>query len=98
MVEGVEYEKILRKSPVGYGLHKIILDDNGVPEDYEYIEVNEAFEKFTGLKKDNIIGKKVTEILPNIKNNDFDWIKCYGDVAINNWGTANISDKTHAKA
>jgi len=84
MVEGVDYEKILRKSPFGYGLHKIIVDDNGVPNDYEYIEVNEAFEKFTGLKKDNIIGKKVTEILPNIKNNDFDWIKCYGDIAINN--------------
>ena len=84
MVEGVDYEKILRKSPFGYGLHKIILDDNGVPDDYEYIEVNETFEKFTGLKKDNIIGKKVTEILPNIKNNDFDWIKCYGDIAINN--------------
>ena len=84
MVEGVDYEKILRKSPFGYGLHKIIVDDNGVPNDYEYIEVNETFEKFTGLKKDNIIGKKVTEILPNIKNNDFDWIKCYGDIAINN--------------
>lgn len=83
MVEGLEYEKILKKLPFGYGLHKIILDDNGVPDDFEYIEVNEAFEKFTGLNKHEIIGKRVTEVLTNIKNNEFDWIKCYGDIALN---------------
>jgi diguanylate cyclase (GGDEF)-like protein/PAS domain S-box-containing protein len=84
MIEGIEYKEILKKLPFGYALHKIILDDNGIPFDYEYIEVNESFEKFTGLKKENAIGKKVTELLPNIKNSDFDWIKYYGDIAINN--------------
>ena len=83
MVDEIDFKKILKKLPFGYALHKIILDDNGVPDNYEYISINEAFEKFTGLKKENIIGKKVTEILPNIKNNEFDWIKCYGDIAIN---------------
>ena len=76
-------EKILKKAPFGYALQKILLGDNGIPNDFEYIEVNEAFEKLTGLNKDKIIGKKITEVLPNIKNNKFDWIKCFGDIAIN---------------
>lgn len=80
----LDYRKILKKSPLGYALHKILLDYNGVPDDYEYIEINEAFERFTGLNKAKVIGKKVTEIFPNIKNGEFDWIKCYGEVAINN--------------
>lgn len=83
MVDEIDFKKIIKKLPFGYALHKIILDDNGVPEDYEYIEVNETFEKFTGLNKENVLGKKITEILPTIKNNEFDWIKCYGDIAIN---------------
>lgn len=80
----IDYRKMLEKSPLGYALHKILLDNYGMPNDYEYIEVNEAFEKFTGLDKEKVIGKKVTEIFPNIKKGEFDWIKCYGDVALNN--------------
>lgn len=80
----IDYRKMLEKSPLGYALHKILLDDYGIPNDYEYIEVNEAFEKFTDLDKEKVIGKKVTEIFPNIKKGEFDWIKCYGDVALKN--------------
>ncbi|MRY42835.1 PAS domain S-box protein, partial [Parabacteroides distasonis] len=83
MIDGIEYKKILKNLPFGYALHKIELDNNGFPIDYEYIDVNESFEKFTGLKKENVLGKKITEILPNIKNSEFDWIKYYGDIAIN---------------
>lgn len=51
--------------------------------DCEFIEINYMF-KNTGLKADEIIGKKITEILPGILNDDFDWIKFYGDVALQN--------------
>lgn len=75
--------QILGKMPVGYALHKIITNDEGFPCDYEYIDVNKAFEEATGLYAANIIGKAVTEILPNIKNDKFDWIKAYSEVALN---------------
>jgi len=84
MINEIEFNGILKNLPFGYALHKIILNNNGVPDDFEYIDVNKAFEKLTGLKTDNIIGKKVTEILPNIRNDEFNWIQCYGDIAINN--------------
>ena len=77
------YKQVIHESPIGYAYHKIICDADGTPCDYEFIEVNAAFEAFTGLKHADIVGRKVTEILPGIRKYDFDWVKFYGDIAIN---------------
>jgi diguanylate cyclase (GGDEF)-like protein len=66
----------------GFAYHKIVTDENSKPIDYIFIEINSAFEKFTGLLRENIIGKKVTEIIPNIKCDEFNWIEFYGNVAL----------------
>ena len=77
------YKQLLNQSPMGYAYHKIICDQEGLPIDYEFIEVNVMFEKLTGLKKIEILGKKITDILPDILKSSFDWIAYYGDVALN---------------
>jgi PAS domain S-box-containing protein len=74
----------IENAPLGYALHKIVLDDGNKPVDYEFIEVNAAFEKITGLKRTNIIGKKVKQVLPQIEQGIFDWIGFYGKVALEN--------------
>lgn len=56
------YKQLIDKSPNGYAYHKIIYDDSGAPSDCEFIEVNEAFELFTGSKRSKVIGKRLTEI------------------------------------
>ena len=66
----------------GYSYHKLIFDEDEKPVDYVFLEVNKAFERLTGLKRDEIIGKKVTEVLPGIENDPADWIGVYGMVAI----------------
>ncbi|NCB75072.1 MAG: PAS domain S-box protein [Clostridia bacterium] len=76
-------KQVLDEMSVGYALHKLLLDDEGQACNYEYIEVNKAFEEATGLLAADIIGKKVTEVLPDIKSDEFDWIKTYGEVALN---------------
>ncbi len=58
---------------------KLILDGKGRPCDYRFLTVNPAFEKLTGLKAENIIGKKVTEVLPGTEKY---WIDNYGQVAL----------------
>lgn len=83
LVEGLDYRKILKKAPFGYALYKIVLNEDGYTKDLEYIEINDVFEKITGLNKNRIIGKKVTQIFPNIKNENFNWIESLSDVAIN---------------
>lgn len=76
------YKNIVNLSPVGYALHRIVLNDAGEPVDYVYLEANRAFESFTGLDVDKIRGKSVTEILPEIIYDEYNWIAEYGKVAI----------------
>jgi PAS domain S-box-containing protein len=70
-------------APFGFAYHQIILDDNENPVDYEFLEVNRAFENLTGLKSQNIINKLVSEVIPGIKESAFDWISFYGKIAVN---------------
>jgi diguanylate cyclase (GGDEF)-like protein/PAS domain S-box-containing protein len=70
--------EFLRQSPFGYAYHKLLCNDQGLPEDYIFLDVNPAFEEMTGLKREAILGKRVTEILPGIKNSGFDWVDFYG--------------------
>ena len=73
---------VAMESPVGYAYHKIILDDKGIPSDYIILEANRAFETLTGLKLETVRNRKITEILPGIKETGFDWIGVYGEVAL----------------
>lgn len=66
----------------GFVYNKIILDEKGKPVDYEIIEINKTFENIIGVAKDTLIGKKITEVLPEIVNDEFDWIGTYGKVAL----------------
>lgn len=63
----------------GYALHEMIFDDLGTPVDYQFVDLNPAFEEMTGLKKDDCSGKKVMELLPTTENY---WINAYGKVVI----------------
>ena len=71
------------KAPYGYAFHKIIVDHEGKPVDYEFIEVNHAFEKLTGLKSHDLLGKTIMNIMPEIAGDTFDWIGFYGEIALN---------------
>ena len=62
--------------------HRIIYDLTNKPIDYEFIEINTAYELITGLKREAIIGKRITEIEPSFLENDINWIELYGNVAL----------------
>ncbi len=76
------YKTVLDESPAAYAYHKILLDASGMPCDYEFLEVNAAFEHYTGLYAADIIGRKITEIIPSIGSEEYNWIKAYGQVAL----------------
>jgi len=63
----------------GFAYHELITDEAGNPCDYRFISINQAFEKQTGLKAENTIGKKFSEVLPDGEKN---WIDLYGKVAL----------------
>ncbi len=78
--ESEEKHRLLTEhSGMAIAVHDIILDESGKPVDYVFISANPAFETHTGLKVDDIIGKRVTQILPGIEDTPF--IEKYGKVA-----------------
>lgn len=63
-----------------FAYHRLIVDDAGQPIDYVFLEVNPAFERETGLRRDELVGRRVTEVLPGIERDPADWIGRYGRV------------------
>ncbi|MFO7848491.1 MAG: PAS domain S-box protein [Spirochaetia bacterium] len=74
------YSSLFTYMEEGFALHEIIRDGEGRPVDYRFLDVNPAFETSTGLKREDIIGKTVLEVLPETEPL---WIKLYGEVALN---------------
>jgi two-component system, sensor histidine kinase and response regulator len=73
---------LFEKVPSGIALHELVLDATGRPIDYVFLEVNAAFERQTGLSREAILGRRVTEVLPGIERDPADWIGTYGKVAL----------------
>jgi PAS domain S-box-containing protein len=63
----------------GFALHEIICNADSEPVDYRFLDINPAFERLTGLKRGDIVGRSMTEVLPG---EDPLWIKSYGAVAL----------------
>ena len=77
-----KYRSLFENMNTGFALHEVIVDDNNKPVDYRYIEVNPAFERLTGMKKEDLIGKTVTEAIPGTENDPADWIGTFGNVGL----------------
>ncbi len=63
----------------GFAHHEIICDDQGNPVDYRFLLVNPAFEKLTGMKAEDIIGRTILDLMPGTEHS---WIQKYGKVAL----------------
>lgn len=82
-MEDAYFNMCIKTAPFGYAFHKIIQDPEGKPIDYQFLEVNDRFEEFTNLRAKDIIDKTILQVIPDIKNDAFDWIGFYGNIALN---------------
>jgi PAS domain S-box-containing protein len=73
------YRELFDNMLDGFALHEVILDEDGAPCDYRFLSVNPAFERLTGLSNDQVVGKRVLEVLPETEPG---WISRYGEVAL----------------
>lgn len=62
----------------GFAYCRMLYED-GQPADFVYLSVNKAFETLTGLK--DAAGKKVSELIPGIRETSKDLLEIYGRVA-----------------
>jgi len=73
------YRTLFESMDEGFALHEIIVDREGRPCDYKFLEVNPAFERQTGLKAADLVGRTLLEVLPGSESL---WIERYGRVAL----------------
>ncbi len=75
----LRFRSLFESMTEGFALHEIICDADGKPTDYRFLEINPAFERFTGLERADVVGKTFTQVLPG---EDRHWVQVYGGVAL----------------
>lgn len=74
------YHSLFKNMLDGFAYCKMLYDDHERPVDFVYLDVNSAFGRLTGLE--NVVGKKVTEVIPGIKESHQELFKIYSQVAL----------------
>ncbi len=75
----IQYHSLFENMLNGYSYCQMLFEDS-VPVDFIYLDVNKSFRSLTGL--DQVIGKRVTEVIPGIRESDPHIFEIYGRVAI----------------
>jgi len=86
------YHALFEHMQEACGYHRMIFR-NGEPVDYEFIDVNPKFEEMTGLH--DVIGKRVSEVIPGIRESNPELFEIYGRVAAGN-GPARFETQVEA--
>lgn len=72
-----KYEMLFNSIDEGFCIIEVIFDSENKPVDYRFLEVNDAFEKQTGLYKAK--GKLMRELAPEHEEH---WFEIYGKIAL----------------
>ncbi len=75
----LHYRSLFTAMTEGFALHEIICDEKGEAVDYRFLDINPAFEKETGLKREDVAGRLKSAVLPG---DDPHWLRIYGKVAL----------------
>ena len=73
------YHSLFENMLEGYAYCQMLFT-NEKPFDFIYLDVNRAFEELTGLR--NVIGKKVSDVIPGIQESNPEIFKVYSKVAL----------------
>jgi PAS domain S-box-containing protein len=73
------YRSLFDSMSEGLSIHEIIFDPPGHAVDYRIVEANPAFETITQLPRQQVIGKTMREIFPDV---DTEWITQNAYVAV----------------
>ena len=77
-----KYRSLFENMLDGFAYCRMIFDEKGTPVDFEYLEINDAFERLTGLKREAVVGKRVTVAIPGIEKANPELFEIYGRVAL----------------
>ena len=73
-LDQTKFQSLLRHMPQGYVEFKVLYDEAGEPVDYEFYEVNEAFERIMKAKREHFLGGRITDKLKDFEYSEREWI------------------------
>jgi PAS domain S-box-containing protein len=76
-VSETHYRTLFSSIGEGFELMELLFDENKAVYDLRYLEVNDTYEKQTGLKAKDVVGKTVKELFPQIEGM---WIEVFDKV------------------
>ena len=71
------YRTLFNSMDEGFCLIDVIFDELNKPVDWQYVDVNPAFEKLTTMQ--GAVGKRIRQIVPDLEQY---WFDCFGNVAL----------------
>lgn len=74
--------RLINSLPIAASYNKLDCLENGKPCDYIFCSVNEAFEKLTHKTKEQVLGKKASEVIPQENGGLSDRIGILANVAL----------------
>lgn len=63
-----KYKSLFLNMKDAFAFLKIIFNENNVPVDLEYIEVNRSFEEMYSIRNEEIVGSRILDVFPNTAN------------------------------
>jgi PAS domain S-box-containing protein len=70
-----KYRTLFESIDEGLCICQMLFDEDGVPDDYRFLEVNSIFGSLTGLE--GVVGKTARELIPDL---EAEWFEIYGRV------------------
>ncbi len=77
------YKRFFKQSPTAYSYHKVLLNDQGFPFDYEYLELNPACEKLFNLQASKVLNKRFYELFPQGWEGEYKWKDLLNEAILN---------------
>ncbi len=74
-----ELQQLVDKMINAFVLFESVFDESSAFVSYRFVYINEAYERITGVKNEEVRGKTVHEVWPATEP---EWIKRYGEVAV----------------
>jgi PAS domain S-box-containing protein len=59
-----KYRLLFQNMAEGFALYELLYDEQGKPEDWRVLEVNDAYTRHTGMARDRIAGRRISELFP----------------------------------
>lgn len=59
-----KYRLLFQKMAEGFALYELLYDDQGAAVDWRVLEVNDAYERHTGIAREQIAGRRISELFP----------------------------------